>query len=176
MHAWQVERYFFFYFSHAILLSQCVFVYGISSLPNLPGSSCSHSPPPTPKPLAVIKPSIVTVAAEHASYACLSRVEELIMTSQQGPYRQQYICDVHVTQSVKFMQMHRVMNYTVGYFLLCYIALILLLINPIFHVETCIYTRPMLGIYLDKKPNTVYFDFMPFPTFLVCFLIMHDII
>lgn len=133
-------------------------------------------PPPTPKPLAVIKPSIVTVAAEHASYACLSRVEELIMTSQQGPYRQQYICDVHVTQSVKFMQMHRVMNYTVGYFLLCYIALILLLINPIFHVETCIYTRPMLGIYLDKKPNTVYFDFMPFPTFLVCFLIMHDII
>ncbi len=44
-----------------------------------------------PKPLAVINPSIVTVTAEHASYACLFRVEELITTSQQGPYRQQYM-------------------------------------------------------------------------------------
>lgn len=49
-----------------------------------------------PEPLAVINPSIVPVTAEHASYACLFRVEELITTSQQGSYRQQYMwcaCD-----------------------------------------------------------------------------------
>lgn len=79
-----------------------------------------------------------------------SGFEELITTSQQGPYRQWYIRDVHVTQSVKFMQMHAVMNVAVGYDPLCFTALVLLLVNPIFHVQTSIYTRPILALYSDK--------------------------
>lgn len=91
-------RRFFFYFSAALVLSRSLFVHSVFSLPDLPGASRSRSlslclPP---EPLAVINPSIVPVTAEHASYACLFRVEELITTSQQGSYRQQYMwcaCD-----------------------------------------------------------------------------------
>lgn len=47
----------------------------------------------------MINPSIVPVTAEHASSACLFRVEELITASQQGAYRQQYMWCVYVTRS-----------------------------------------------------------------------------
>lgn len=80
-----------FYFSPALVLSQSLFVYSIFSLPS---ASRSHSFPP--EPLAVINPSIVPVTAEHAGYACLFKAGELITTSLQGPYRQQYMwcaCD-----------------------------------------------------------------------------------
>lgn len=75
----------FFYFSSAIVLWIRYF---------FPISSVYHAF--SPLPLAVINPSIVPLTAEHASYACLFRAEELIMTSQQGPYRRQYMwraCD-----------------------------------------------------------------------------------
>lgn len=83
----RLEEIFNFY--HALVQSQSLFVYNISSFPNPPVPPAPSVSPP--KPLAVIKPSIVTVTAEHASYACLFRVEELITTSQYGPYRQQNI-------------------------------------------------------------------------------------
>ncbi len=82
------------------------------------------------------------------------------------------ICDVHVTQWVKFMQMHSVMNYTVVYCHFCYIALTLLPENPLFHEKSCISTRPLY--YIELKNQTSSFDFMPFPTFSVWFLSMHD--
>lgn len=63
--------------------------------PQSPPAHPTYTPPP-PKPLAVISPSIVPVTAEHTSYACLFRAEEIITTSQQGSYRHQYVwcsCD-----------------------------------------------------------------------------------
>ena len=96
MTGWRRFFFFFFFFISLVLsryLSLSLYtVYNTSSLisPVHPAHTLS------PKPLAVINPSIVTVTAEHASYACLFGVEELITSSQQGPYRQQYMwcaCD-----------------------------------------------------------------------------------
>lgn len=93
MNAWQAGGDFLFLScSHAILVSLCI-QYILLSPPISPVHP-THTL--SPKPLAVINPSIVTVTAEHASYACLFGVEELITSSQQGPYRQQYMwcaCD-----------------------------------------------------------------------------------
>lgn len=86
------RRFLFFSGSLAIFVSLCIqhFLYFQS-----PQRLHSHSL--LPEPLAAINSSIVTVTAEHMSYACLFRVEDLIMTSQLGPCRQQYIwctCDI----------------------------------------------------------------------------------
>lgn len=101
------------YFSHSLPLSQSFFLFSISSIhlqsQHLPLTLSSS------EPLAVINLSIVILTAEHARYACLFRVEELITTFQQGPYRHEYT--VHdVTQLVKFMQMRSLMNSFVGSF------------------------------------------------------------
>lgn len=117
-----------------------------------PLSVAPHPPPtpPSPKPLAVINPSIVTVTAEHASYSCLFRVEELITTSQRGPYRQQ--CMWCACDTVKFMQMQPVMNSTVEYCTLWDTMLALFQAYPIFHVETSVCIIPMEGaVYLKGE-------------------------
>lgn len=90
MHAWQAggDSFFFLFLSSSRAISVFLSLYTTS--PPSP-VTLALTPPPISKPLAVINPSIVTVTAEHASYACLFRVEELITASQQGPYRQQYM-------------------------------------------------------------------------------------
>lgn len=150
MHARQAAGDFIFLSCSSLLLSQFLSVSLCivfpPSLPNLQSTPRSHSPPhryhppplppTTPKPLAVINPSIVTVTAEHASYACLSRVEELITTSQKGPYRGPYMwcaCDT-ISEIHADAPCHELHCWILPeMFPLCYVTLTLLLAKPIFY-------------------------------------------